>query len=68
MGISASMANAVTPEVANELTFRFAFTYLSIISAFSSHEGQWGEQYIHPHPWGIKEQRTLEQLTACWSG
>lgn len=28
MGISASMANAVTPEVANELTFRFTSAYL----------------------------------------
>lgn len=32
------MANVVPPEVANELTFRFTSAYLSIISAFSSHE------------------------------
>lgn len=64
MGISASMANAVTPEVANELTFRFASTYLSIISALSSHEGQWREQHIHPHPWRIQwietRRRTMD--------
>lgn len=38
VGISTSMANAVTPKVANELTFSFTSAYLSIISAFSSHE------------------------------
>lgn len=52
------MANAVTPEVANELTFRFASTYLSIISAFSSRGGQWREQHIHPHLWRIEQIET----------
>lgn len=39
-GISASMADVVTLEVANELTFRFTSAYLSVIIAFSSHKSQ----------------------------
>lgn len=35
-GIYASMANAVTPGAANELTFRFTSTYLAVIIAVRS--------------------------------
>lgn len=57
VGISASMANAVKPEVANELTFRFTSAYLSIIIAFCSREGRRRERRIHPHPGRIETSR-----------
>lgn len=49
-GISAGTSNAVTPEAANELTFRFTSTRRSIISAFVSREGRRRDRCIHPHP------------------
>lgn len=40
MGINASMANVVTPEVANELTSSFTSACRLVIIAFSSHKGR----------------------------
>lgn len=53
-GEDLSVADAVTPEVANERTFRFTCAYRSIISAVSSHEGP-EEGALHSPPPGRKQ-------------